>query len=148
MSDIETEVTAWFFDDYLPTWIGVGNGTIGRGTEFILDYWGAPLSWSGPTASGWSLDGPAVIDFLEATHNRLKDNGYTTTVVPDRTVRVYHRGGAAIEVIWSRRRADDTEIERVAVHFEVNRTADGWRVVGIQQVFTDADTLADAWDPR
>jgi len=60
-------------------------------------------------------------------------------------VRVYHRNGAAIEVIWSRRRADGTEIERLAVHFEVIRTSDGWRIAGIQRRPTHADALSDAW---
>ena len=44
-SSIRDEVTQWFFDDYLTTWIGVGAGTIARGPEFILDYWGVPLYW-------------------------------------------------------------------------------------------------------
>ena len=30
-------------------------------------------------------------------------------------------------------RADETEIERVAIHFEIMRGTHGWRIVGIQQ---------------
>ena len=52
-SSIRDEVTRWFFDDYLPTWIGVGAGTIERGPEFILDYWAAPLHWSDDQGSQW-----------------------------------------------------------------------------------------------
>jgi hypothetical protein len=63
----------------------------------------------------------------------------------DQVVRAYHRNGAAIEVIWSRRRADDSEIERLAVHFEVIRTERGWRMAGIQRRRTHADTLPEAW---
>jgi flavin reductase (DIM6/NTAB) family NADH-FMN oxidoreductase RutF len=40
-------------------------------------------------------------------------------VVPDRKVTVYNINGAAIDVIWSRRRADETEIERVVIYFEL-----------------------------
>ena len=58
--------------------------------------------------------------------------GYAYTAVPDRKVTVYHDNGAAIEVIWSRRRADGTEIERMAAHFEVARGSAGWRIIGIQ----------------
>jgi len=75
----------------------------------------------------------------------LRTNGYAYTDVVDRAVRAYHRNGAAIEVIWSRRRADDTEIERLAVHFEVIRTESGWRVAGIQLQPTRADVLSQAW---
>ena len=45
-SSIHDEVTHWFFDEYLRTWIGVGAGTIARGPEYILDYWSAPLYWT------------------------------------------------------------------------------------------------------
>ena len=150
MSENETEtvtaeVAEWFFGDYLPTWVGVGNRTIGRGPGFILDYWGVPLYYYDPDGGQWALDGDAVAKLLNTTHTRLKADGYAYTDVVDRSIRVYHRNGAAIEVIWSRRRVDDTEIERLAVHFEVIRTQNGWRVAGIQRRPTYADTLSDAW---
>jgi hypothetical protein len=150
MSNSETEtvtaeVTRWFFDDYLPIWVGVGNGAIDRGPDFILGYWGVPLFYFGPDGGQWALDGEGVSALLDTTHTRLKANSYAYTEVVDRAVRAYHRNGAAIEVIWSRRRADDTEIERVAVHFELIRTKSGWRMAGIQRRFTHAERLADAW---
>jgi hypothetical protein len=82
---------------------------------------------------------------LARNHSRLRGQGYAHTAVPDRQVTVYHSAGAAIEVIWSRCRADDSEIERVAVHFEVARESVGWRVVGIQEAPTRADSLNAAW---
>ncbi len=150
MSDNETEaltaeVTEWFFDDYLPTWIGVGSGAIDSGPEFILDFWGVPLYDYHPNGGQWALDGEGVTGFLNKTHTRLKADGYARTDVVDRAVRAYHRNGAAIEVIWSRRRADGSEIERLAVHFEVIRTLNGWRIAGIQRRPTHADLLSDAW---
>ena len=150
MSDNETEtVTAevadWFFDDYLPTWVGVGNGDINTGPGFILNYWGVPLYDYHPDGGQWALDGDGVTGFLNKTHTRLKANGYAYTEVVDRAVRAYHRNGAAIEVIWSRRRADGGEIERLAVHFEVIRTQKGWRIAGIQRRPTHADLLSDVW---
>jgi hypothetical protein len=65
--------------------------------------------------------------------------------VPDHSVSVYHDNGAAIEVIWSRCRADSTEIERLAAHFELGRNEEGWRIVGIQTSSTTADLLGEAW---
>lgn len=143
--DVTAEVTQWFFDDYLPTWVAIGSGAIDDGPGFILDYWGVPLYDYHPDGGQWALDGDAVTGLLEITHSRLKTNGFTHTVVVDRSVRTYHRNGAAIEVIWSRRRADDTEIERLAVHFEVIRTQSGWRMAGIQRRSTHAETLSEAW---
>lgn len=139
------EVTHWFFDDYLPTYIGVGSGAISRGPEFILDYWDVPLHASTPTSREWLLDKDAVSGQLERTHIRLRAQGYAYTAVLDRKVTIYHDAGAAIEVIWSRCRSDHSEIERLAVHFEIARESAGWRVVGYQSVPTTADSLAAAW---
>ena len=144
-TSVRDEVTRWFFDDYLATWVGVGSGASARGSEFILDYWGVPLHYCAPDGSEWLLDGAAVVGLLAHTHSRLRAQGYAHTAVPDRKVTIYHRSGAAIDVIWSRCRADDSEIERVAVHFEVARGSAGWRVVGIQDAPTRADSLNAAW---
>ena len=139
------EVMRWFFDDYLATWIGVGAGTIARGPEFILDYWGVPLHYSTDQESGWLLDGSAVVGLLAQTYARLQAQGYAYTAVPDYQVSVYNDVGAAIDVIWSRCRPDGSEIERLAVHFELGRGPAGWRVVGIQTALTAAESLDAAW---
>jgi hypothetical protein len=144
-SSVQDEVTSWFFHDYLPTWVGVAAGTIARGPEFILDYWGAPLHYSTDQGGQWLPDASAVVELLEQTQARLRAQGYAYTDVPDHKVSLYHDSGAAIEVIWSRCRADSTEIERLAVHFELTRTPADWRVVGIQMVPTSADKLSAAW---
>ena len=99
-SSVHDEVTHWFFDDYLTTWIGVGAGTIQRGPEFILDYWSAPLSWSDDHGSRWLQDPADVVAALQQMQSRLRNAGYADTAVPDRKVTVYHDNGAAIEVIW------------------------------------------------
>ena len=72
-----TEVTEWFFNEYLPTWVGVGSGAIDRGPEFILDYWGVPLYDYHPDGGDWALDGDTVTGWLDTTHTRLKANGFT-----------------------------------------------------------------------
>jgi hypothetical protein len=147
-SSVRDEVAHWFFEDYLSTWVGVGAGTIERGPEFILDYWGVPLHWGADPSSRWLLDAPTVVGFLQQLQARLRSEGYAYTAVPDQRVAVYHRDGAAVEVIWSRRRADDSEIERLAAHFEVARGPEGWRIVGIQAIPTASDTLDNAWHHR
>jgi hypothetical protein len=144
-SSVRDEVTKWFFDDYLTTWIGVGAGTVARGPEFILDYWGAPLHWGAADGNHWLLDAPAVVACLQELQTRLRAQGYADTAVPDSKVRVYHRDGAAIEVIWSRLRADGTEIERVAAHFEIARGPEGWRILSIQAEPTSSSSLDAVW---
>jgi hypothetical protein len=86
-----------------------------------------------------------AVGLLERIYSRLRAQGYAHTAVPDRQVTVYHAAGAAIDVIFSRCRADDSEIERLALHFEVARGSAGWRVVGIQDAPTRADSLNAAW---
>jgi glyoxylase-like metal-dependent hydrolase (beta-lactamase superfamily II) len=141
----EEEVTNWFFADYLATWIGVGAGRVARGPEFILDYWSAPLHWSDDEGSRWFLDEPAVVALLDALQTRLQAEGYADTAVPDFRVSAYHANGAAVEVIWSRRRGDGSEIERVAAHFEVARGPEGWRIISIQARPTTSDSLTTIW---
>jgi hypothetical protein len=143
-SSVRDEVTRWFFDDYLPLLVGVGSGAIAQGPQFILDYWGVPLHHGTPDGGTWLLDA-GVVGLLERNHGRLRAQGYSYTAVPDRNVTVYHDAGAAIDVIWSRCRADDSEIERVAVHFEVARGSAGWRAIGIQTAPTTANSLNAAW---
>ena len=139
------EVTEWFFQDYLPRWVAVAAGTSDEGPEFILDYWGTPLHVTGLEQSFWCLDDASVLAFLEVNHAPLREAEYSHTVVPDRRVFVYNTVGAAIEVIWSRRRADESEIQRWAVQFSVAKSDKGWRVVGIHSAATDKDRLADIW---
>jgi glyoxylase-like metal-dependent hydrolase (beta-lactamase superfamily II) len=144
-SSIRDEVERWFFDDYLQTWIAVGAGTIARDSDFILDYWSAPMHWSDDQVSRWILDPPDVVAVLQQLHSRLRAEGYADTTVPDHRVTAYHNNGAAVEVIWSRRRSDGTEIERVAAHFEVAREPAGWRIISVQAVPTISDTLNAVW---
>ena len=144
-SSVRDDVSRWFFDDYLPTWVGVGAGTIARGPEFILDYWGAPLHWADDQGARWIPDEGAVVALLQQLQTRLYGQGYAYTAVPDQSVTVYHDNGAAVEVIWSRRRGNRTEIERLAAHFEVARGPAGWRIVGIQAAPTSSESLKNIW---
>ncbi|AGB22055.1 Zn-dependent hydrolase, glyoxylase [Mycobacterium sp. JS623] len=141
----EEEVANWFFADYLATWIGVGAGRVARGPEFILDYWSAPLNWSDDEGSRWFLDKPSVVALLDALQTRLRAEDYRDTAVPDFRVSAYHANGAAVEVIWSRRRTDGSEIERLAAHFEVVRGPEGWRIISIQAKPTSSDSLNAVW---
>ena len=135
------EVTAWFFEDYLPRWVAAGAGTSAEGPEFILNYWSTPMHVTGLDQSFWCLDDASLLGLLELNYAPLRESGYSRTVVPDRRIFVYSEVGAAIEVILSRRRADESEIQRAATHFEVAKSEQRWRVVGIQSAATSADSL-------
>ena len=144
------ELESWFFETYIPHWVAVGSGQSEDGPEFILDYWGTPMFvCAPPSLRAWLTTDEQVIEFLKYNHLPLQQEGYSHTVIPDRSVTMYSEFGGAIEVIWSRRRADESEIERIAVHWEIGRLGDDqdakWKVLGIQAKFTTKDTLAEAW---
>ena len=86
-----------------------------------------------------------VVRFSEQAHIRLRGQGFASTAVPDHEVTVYNGSGAAIDVILSRCRADGSEIERQAAHFELARGPAGWRMIGIQSTRTAADSLNTVW---
>ena len=138
------DVTRWFFDDYLSRWQSVANGTSPEGPEFILDYWGCPLHMSSPRMNRWFTEPQQVTGLLAGIHARLRERGYTHTAVLDFRATVFHPGGVGIEVIWSRR-AGQTELERLAVHFQAVRNAGGWRAIGIQEAGTIAESLDEMW---
>ena len=142
--DTVSEVNRWFFGDYLDRWVSVANGTRKEGPEFILGYWGCPLHMSCPWMNRWLSDPRDVTGLLAGMHERLRKAGYTDTAVLDSRVTVFHPGGAAIEVIWSRRAAE-TEIERLAVHFQGVKNQDGWRIISIQEIGTSAQSLDEIW---
>ncbi len=147
LSSVNDEVTQWFFDDYMSTWIGVVSGVIARETDFILDYWSVPLHYTAGSTAQWLLEATQVVAVSAQTQGRLREQGFATTTIPDYSVMVYNQAGAAIEAIMSRCRADGSEIERQVVHFELAREPVGWRVIGIQSISSAADALTVAW-PR
>jgi hypothetical protein len=141
------EVSRWFFDDYLNRYVSVVSGTCEEGPEFILDYWACPVHVSSPRMNRWLSQPRDVVGMLVETQGRLRRAGYTHTAVLDSRLTVFHQGGAAIEVIWSRR-AEQTELERLAVHFQAARTGEGWRAIAIEELDTAAQTLDQVWPIR
>ena len=92
----------------------------------------------------WLTEPRDVAGLLADSQARVRKAGYTHTAVLDSRVTVFHPGGVAIEVIWSRR-AGQTEIERLAVEFQAVRARIGWRVIGIQEIDTSAESLDEIW---
>jgi uncharacterized NTF2-like protein DUF6841 len=139
------EMEHWFFDTYVPAWVDHGASGSGQ-DEMILQYWGFPLHAASVNMTRCLMTGDEVIGLLRANQKPLQAENYTHTAVLDRRVVGFNENAGAIDVIWSRRRADESEIERRAVHFEIHRTAAGWRVVAIASALTDRSSLAEVWE--
>ena len=84
------EVTAWFFEDYVRRWVAAGSGASGEGPEFILNYWGVPMSVTAVGEAFWLLSDEDVLGFLERNQAPLRAEGYTHTVVPDHQIGRAH----------------------------------------------------------
>lgn len=138
------EIADWFFADYVQKWVAIGGGE-GRDPKEILAYWGVPMHAASIYENAWLTSDEAVLDLLEANQAPLRRAGYATTVVLDRKVTAYSTAAGSVDAIWSRRRADDTEILRLAVHFEVRRGDAGWRVISLASVRTGEDALDRVW---
>jgi len=138
------EIAYWFFEVYLPTWVDLGAK--GGHEGVILEFWGFPLHAASVNMTRCLMTGDDVIGLLRANQVPLQAASYTHTRVLDRRVVGFNENAGAIDVIWSRRRADESEIERRAVHFEIHRTASGWRVVAIASALTDRTSLAEVWE--
>lgn len=139
------EMEHWFFGVYLPAWVDLGASGSGQ-DQVILEYWGFPLHAASVNMTRCLMTGDDVIGLLRANQKPLRAENYTHTTVLDRQVVGFNENAGAIDVIWSRRRADESEIERRAVHFEIHRTAAGWRVVAIASALTDRSSLAEVWE--
>jgi hypothetical protein len=130
----------WFFEMYVPNWVAVGTSELDP--EVMLSYWDAPVHIAG---EGWLLTADAVTHEFHRSQGALADSGYADTSVIDHEITVYNDDGGTVDAILSRRRRDGSEIQRVAGHFEIHRTQDGWRIVAIATAVTTADAVAEVW---
>jgi hypothetical protein len=138
------EINEWFFGGYLPKWVSIGGSGQAEPSD-ILEFWGVPMHASSVYLTKWLRTPEAVLGLLAANQVPLKASGYTHTNVVDQRIIVYNNDAASVDVIWSRCRADDAEIQRLATHFEVRRTADGWRVISLASKLTAESSLDRAW---
>jgi hypothetical protein len=143
LAEVHGEVERWFFEDYLTRWVQAAAADLDpRG---VLSYWGVPMHAASVYGARWLTSDDDVLRLLEANHKPLRAAGYSNTQVLDRHVTVYNPAAAGVDVIWSRRREDQSEIERLAVHFEIRRTASSWIVIALASSRTTSERLADAW---
>jgi pimeloyl-ACP methyl ester carboxylesterase len=140
------EFEEWFFTHYVETWIAVCSGS--AEPENMLQYWGAPLHAAAMVRTQWLMSESDVLAQIRATQAPLKASGYRTTKILDRRVTIYNQSAACVDALWSRKGAEDQELQRVATHFEVHRTENGWRVVAMANTLTDAGQLTQVWPLR
>ena len=147
MANVVDEVGKWFFEEYFASYVRSLRGEHEAGPEFLLDYWSVPVRLSAPGFAAWLLADEDVVGFhRDFDRVQAQGQGFADTVVRDRKVVGYHADAAGVDLLFSRLRADGSEIGRFAAHYEVGRDARGWRVFSVQTAPTAAESLADAWE--
>ena len=124
-------IEAWFFNDYVPTWVKAAVRK--EGESFIFQYYSVPMYWNAFGVNDWLTTEAAVRGVIDLQQRQLQDQHYDHTNVPDRRIIAYNENGGAVDVIWSRVRADGSEVMHLIVHFEIARVkGKGWRVIAAQ----------------
>jgi hypothetical protein len=141
---VVSEIRTWFFGQYVAKWVSIGASKDGD-PRAIFQYWGVPMYASSPNMNRWLMTDDDVLSLLSANQKPLQAANYTHTEVLDSAITAFNNKSGSVDAIWSRRRRDESEIERRAVHFEVRRTELGWRVIALASQLTDRDRLAEVW---
>jgi hypothetical protein len=125
------EIEEWFFDDYVPTWVKAARNN--EDESFIFQYYSLPIYWNGLGVNDWLTTEAAVRAVIDLQQGQLQDQRYDHTNIPDRRIIAYNENGGAVDAIWSRVRADESEVMHLVVHFEIARLkGKGWRVIAVQ----------------
>jgi len=135
----------WFFDEVMPLWDAALIGD--AGPEALADLCAAPMVVSTCDAVVQAPDRAAVARLLE-THIlslRLADNDHV--LLPDCRVTAYSPVAGSIDVIWSHRHADGEEFLRLAVHYDLARIDDAWRITTTHVAPTAESNLTRLWAP-
>ena len=138
------DIQNWFFDKYLATWVTTGAESDADPRK-ILDYWGVPMHVATPNLKRWLSTEEQVLGLLSAIQTPLKEQHYSHSKALDRRMTIYNDAAASIDVIWSRRNADEVEIERIAAHFEIRSVARHWRIISVVSIPTDKERLTDVF---
>jgi pimeloyl-ACP methyl ester carboxylesterase len=140
---VVADLNRWFFYDYLKKWVEIGSGSAPN-TD-MLHYWGAPLHAASMIQTNWLMTPEDVLKQIERTQAPLKGRAYSHTVVLDYRITAINKSAGVIDAIWSRRQKDETELQRVASHFEIHMTDQGWRVVAMANRMTRQTALDNVW---
>ncbi|RDI63330.1 DUF6841 family protein [Nocardia pseudobrasiliensis] len=142
--DIRREIDIWY-SRYAREFIEFTAGRAGN-DHFHRNYYSIPLYiCEDGGRNQWLLTDAEVRESLLAGQRDLGARGYHHATILDRVIRVLHPTRVTMEIIVSRQRENDVEIERWAVGYDIAKLDPGWRIIDIYTKPTTADTVSDAW---
>src|SRR5258706_8733706 len=117
------------FGRYAPTFV---NLAIGKRSDMdaLLDFYGAPLRFIGPTFHMVMKDNAAITgpDGMGGEIDRLRQANFAESSLERCDVSVLNNRAALVDALWLRRDAKGALLARFSVTYLVTLTTEGWRI--------------------
>jgi len=117
------------FGRYGPTFVDLA---IGKRSDMnaLLDFYGAPLRFIGPTFHMVMQDDSAITgpDGMGGEIDRLRQANFGASTLDKCNVNVLNDRAALVDALWLRHETSGALLARFAVTYLVALTKDGWRI--------------------
>lgn len=127
-SEIVSEIQE-MFGRYGSTFVDLAVGKRSD-MEALLDFYGAPLRFIGPTFHMVMKDNAAITgpDGMGGEIDRLRRAGFAGSALDKCQVKVLNLRAALVDALWLRRDNAGAVMERFGVTYLVALTTAGWRI--------------------
>ena len=117
------------FGRYGPTFVDLA---VGKRTDMdaLLDFYGAPLRFIGPTFHMVMQDNSAITgpNGMGGEIDRLRQANFGASTLDKCNVKVLNDRAALVDALWLRHETSGALLARFAVTYLVALTSDGWRI--------------------
>jgi hypothetical protein len=117
------------FERYGPTFVDLA---IGKRSDMdaLLEFYGAPLRFIGPTFHMVMKDNAAIIgpSGMGGEIDRLRQANFAASTLDRCDINVLNDRAALVDAVWLRRDAKGALLARFAVVYLVTLATDGWRI--------------------
>ncbi len=117
------------FERYGPTFVDLA---IGKRSDMdaLLEFYGAPLRFIGPTFHMVMKDNAAIIGptGMGGEIDRLRQANFAASTLDRCDINVLNDRAALVDAVWLRRDAKGALLARFAVVYLVTLATDGWRI--------------------
>ena len=117
------------FERYGPTFVDLAIGKRSD-MEALLEFYGAPLRFIGPTFHMVMKDNAAIIGptGMGGEIDRLRQAHFAASTLDRCDINVLNDRAALVDAVWLRRDAKGALLARFAVVYLVTLATDGWRI--------------------
>lgn len=141
----EAEMVRWFFEVVLPRWDAAIAGSVRPAA--IADLCAAPMVVATCDRIVRASDHADMTRIVAANVESLRPAGIDHVLAPDCRVTAYSPRTGAVDVLWSLRTADGSEIMRLAGRYDIAHLDGQWRVTAAHVMPTDQSSLDRVFTP-